>query len=241
MGKQLITQRRGRGTNTYKAPSFRYKGAIKHRKYDEAERNSIMYGKIVDLVHCPGHNAPLAEVQFENKEKILIAAPEKVRVNDIVASGNSAPVQNGNTLPLKNIPEGTLIYNIENSPGDGGKFVRSSGASARVVTKLGDRITIMFPSKKTKILNGECRATVGVIAGGGRKDKPFMKAGKKMHAMRARNKLYPRTSGVAMNAVDHPFGSGRGRHAGKPKTAPRYASPGRNVGLLHARKTGRGR
>jgi len=68
-----------------------------------------------------------------------------------------------------------------------------------------------------------------------------MKAGKKMHAMRARNKLYPRTSGVAMNAVDHPFGSGRGRHAGKPKTAPRYASPGRNVGLLHARKTGRGR
>ena len=241
MGKQLITQRRGRGTNTYTAPSFRYKGEIKNRKYDEVERNGVIYGKIVDLMHCPGHNAPLAQVQFDNNEKILIAAPEKVRVNDIVASGNSSPVQNGNTLPLKNIPEGTLIYNIESSPGDGGKFVRSSGASARVVTKLGDKITIMFPSKKTKTLSGECRATVGVIAGGGRKDKPFLKAGKKMHAMRARNKLYPRTSGVAMNAVDHPFGSGRGRHAGKPKTAPRYAPPGRNVGLIHARKTGRGK
>jgi large subunit ribosomal protein L2 len=241
MGKRLITQRRGRGTHTYKAPSHRYKGQIKHRKYDELERTGVVFGKIVDFIHCPGHNAPLATIEFENREKILIAAPEKVKVNDIIASGSSAPVQVGNTLPLKNIPEGAMVYNIESNPGDGGKFVKSSGASAKIMTKKDNKITIMLPSKKTKQLNGECRATIGVVAGGGRKEKPFLKAGKKMHAMRARNKLYPKTSGVAMNAVDHPFGSGRGRHIGKPKTAPRWAPAGRNVGLIKARKTGRGK
>ncbi|RME55518.1 50S ribosomal protein L2 [Candidatus Woesearchaeota archaeon] len=241
MGKRIITQRRGRGTSTYKSPSHRYKGQIKHRKYDDLEKTGVLFGKIVDLIHCPGHNAPLAAIEFENKEKILISAPEKVKVNDVVASGSAAPVQVGNTLPLKNIPEGTLVYNIENIPGDGGKLVRSSGSAARVLTKVGEKITIMLPSKKVKVLNSNCRATIGMVAGGGRKEKPFLKAGKKMHAMRARNKLYPRTSGVAMNAVDHPFGSGRGRHVGKPKTAPRWAPPGRNVGLLKAKKTGRGK
>lgn len=241
MGKRLITQRRGRGTHTYKAPSHRYKGKVRHRKYDETEKTGVIYGKIVDLIHCPGHTAPLAKVTFENKDKILISAPEGVRVNDIVASGSSAPVQKGNTLPLKNIPEGTVIYNIERRPGDGGKFVKSSGGGAKVVTKVGDKVTVMFPSKKSKVLESECRATIGVVAGGGRREKPFLKAGKKMHAMRAKNKLYPKTSGVAMNAVDHPFGSGRGRNVGKPKTAPRWAPPGRNVGLIRARKTGRGK
>ena len=80
---------------------------------------------------------------------------------------------------------------------------------------------------------------VGVLAGGGRTEKPFLKAGTKMHAMRAKNKLYPKTSGVAMNAVDHPFGSGRGRHPGKPKTPPRYAHAARNVGLIRAKRTGK--
>ena len=79
---------------------------------------------------------------------------------------------------------------------------------------------------------------VGVVAGGGRPDKPFVKAGKRWHAMKARNKLYPITSAVAMNATDHPFGSGRGRHKGKPSVPPRHAPPGRNVGLIRARRTG---
>ncbi|MEA3378576.1 MAG: 50S ribosomal protein L2 [Nanoarchaeota archaeon] len=241
MGKRLITQRRGRGTNTYKAPSHRYKGRIKHRKYDDKETAGVTYGKIVDLIHCPGHNAPLAAIKYENKEEILMSAPENVKVDDIVASGVSAPVQTGNTLPLKNIPEGTLVYNIETKPGDGGKLVRASGGFAKVVSKTNDKVTILLPSKKNTVLKHSCRATIGVIAGGGRKEKPFLKAGKKMHAMRARNKLYPKTSAVAMNSVDHPFGSGRGRHVGKPKTAPRWAPPGRNVGLIKARRTGKRR
>lgn len=225
---------------TYRAPSHRYEGQIKNRIIDDAERKGIVFGKIVDIVHSVGHSAPLAKVKYGEKE-VLIAAPEGVKVNDTVAAGIDAPVSAGNTLPLKKIPEGTLIYNLELTPGDGGKFVRTAGSYARVLSKVGDSILVRLPSKAERLFNGDSRATIGIIAGGGRAEKPFMKAGKKMHAMRARNKLYPRTSGVAMNAVDHPFGSGRGRHAGKPKTAPRFAPAGRKVGMIHARKTGRGK
>lgn len=241
MGKQLITQRRGRGTSTYRAPSHRYSGKISYRNYDESEKNSVVYGTIQDLINCPGHFAPLAKVKYDTKEEVLISAPLNVKVGDVVASGASAPVQTGNVLPLKNIPEGTAIYNLECKPGDGGKLVRTAGVFARVVTNNGNEVVVKLPSRKQKTFLGECRATVGVIAGDGRTEKPFLKAGKRMHAMRARNKLYPQTSGVAMNAVDHPFGSGRGRHVGKPKTAPRWAPAGRNVGLIRSRRTGRKR
>ncbi len=241
MGKRLITQRRGRGTLTYTSPSHRFKGALKHRKLDNVEKNDVIYGKVADLIHCPGHSAPLAKIKFDNKDEILIAAPETMKVNDVVASGAKAPIQVGNTTMLGNIPEGTQVYNIEAQPGDGGKFVRCSGAFAKVLINNGEKITLKLPSKKQKTLSSKCRATIGIVAGGGRVDKPFLKAGKKMHAMRAKNKLYPRTSGVAMNAVDHPFGSGRGRHIGKHKIAPRFAPAGRNVGLIKAKKTGRGK
>lgn len=239
MGKRIITQRRGRGTFTYRAPSFRYLGEVKHRNYDEIEKNSAIEGKVTDLVHCPGHSAPLAKIKYSNGDEELLAAPLSIRVNDSVFSGATAPIKPGNTLPLKNIPEGTDVYNIEANPGDGGKFAKASGTAATVVAHTEDKIVVKLPSKKQKLFDPDCRATVGVISGGGRKDKPFVKAGKMWHAMHARGKLYPRTSGVAMNAVDHPFGSGRGRHVGKPKTPPRGAPPGRNVGLIRAKRTGR--
>ncbi len=241
MGKRLITQRRGRGTSTYTSPSHRFVGQIKYRTYDESEKNSVVYGTVADLVNCPGHFAPLAKIKYDTQEEVFISAPMNVKVGDIVASGATAPVQTGNVLPLKNIPEGTAVYNLECKPGDGGKLVRTAGVSARVIGKVASGIIVKLPSKKQKTFNGECRATIGVIAGDGRTEKPFLKAGKRMHAMRAKNKLYPQTSGVAMNAVDHPFGSGRGRHAGKPKTAPRWAPAGRNVGLIRARRTGKRR
>ncbi len=241
MGKNLITQRRGRGTTTYRAPSHKYFGKICYRSYDDSERNAVVFGKVVDLVDCPGHFAPLAVIKYETKEEVLISAPLNIKVGDIVASGATAPVQTGNVLPLKNIPEGTSIYNLECKPGDGGKLVRTSGTFAKVIGKVGEGILVMLPSKKQKNLSGECRATIGTIAGDGRLEKPFLKAGIRMHAMRARNKLYPQVSGVAMNAVDHPFGSGRGRHVGKPKNAPRWAPSGRNVGLIRAKRTGRRR
>jgi len=239
MGKRIISQRRGRGTTTYRAHSFRWNYEVKHRLFDQKERESAITGKIKDIINSKGHSAPLAQISYENNEINYIFAPEKIKVNNTVQSGVKAQPQIGNTLPLKSIPEGTDIFNIETQPGDGGKLCRAAGSSAKLVTNYINISVIKLPSKKQKRLNPNCRATIGVIAGSGRKDKPIVKAGKRHHMMRARGKLYPRTSGVAMNAVDHPFGSGRGRQHAKVKPASRFAPPGRKVGQLRARRSGK--
>jgi large subunit ribosomal protein L2 len=239
MGKNLIHQRRGRGKGLrYKSPSYRYRGSIAYRKYDDIEKKELVLGKIVDVFHCRGHSSPLMEVDYQG-ERVLISAPEKICVGDAVSSGFNSELKIGNVLPLKNIPEGTFICCVEKNPGEGPSFCRSAGSFARIVGKFEDSVNIKFPSKKVKNLRGDCRALIGIVGGGGKKDKPFVKAGKRYHKMKARNKLYPLTSCVAMNAVDHPFGSGRGRHKGKPTIAPRHAPPGRNVGLIKARRTGK--
>lgn len=234
MPKRIIAQRRGRGTPRYRAHSHRHKGKAKYVPGAQS-------GKIVDLVKCIGHSAPLAKVLFNNGVVGLMIAGEKIAVGDVVSCGDSASVSGGNVLPLKNIPDGTLVFNIESNPGDGGKFARAGGSFARVVSRVDDKVSVLFPSKKQKVLLGDCRATIGVVAGGGRLEKPFVKAGTRHHLMMRRGRLYPVTSAVAMNAVDHPFGSGRGRHVGKTKIAPRNAPSGRKVGLVRPRRTGKRR
>jgi large subunit ribosomal protein L2 len=166
-------------------------------------------------------------------------APEGVRVGDKVEMGNNVDIKNGNVIPLRNIPEGVAIYNIEAFPGDGGKFVRSSGVSAKIITKMQNRIVVEMPSAKRRHFLPECRATIGVIAGSGRKEKPFLKAGKKYFAMKAKNKLWPQVSGTSMNAVDHPFGGTSSAVKGGPTQASRNAPPGRKVGKIAPKKTGK--
>ncbi len=242
MGKRIITQKRGKGGPRYTSPSHRFRGKPQHRPYDDKEKQDVVYGTVKDLVHCPGHSAPLAAVIYETGERNFILAPEGLQVNQKIASGIKAHAKIGNTLPLKQIPDGTQVYNIESAPGDQGKFIRSSGGFAKIITKIKGKVLLKFPSKKQKEFHPDCRATIGIIAGAGRKDKPFTKAGKKHHAMKAKNKLYPKTSAGAMNATDHPFGSGRGgpTFGGKASSiAPRNAPPGRNVGMIRARKTGK--
>ncbi|MDP4012760.1 MAG: 50S ribosomal protein L2 [Candidatus Nanoarchaeia archaeon] len=240
MGKPLTQQKRGKGSMTYTANTHKAIGELRYASYTEQEKNGVIKATIKDLHHSTIHSAPVAEIIYENGEKAFLAAPEKMKVSDEIQVGLKATVSNGNILPLKSIPEGTTIFNIESQPGDGGAFCRTAGASARIVINTPEKVTVELPSKKKKDFNPECRATIGTIAGSGRLDKPWLKAGKVHHAMRAKGQLYPVTSGVAMNAVDHPFGSGRGRHVGKSMTPPRWAPPGRNVGRIHARKTGRG-
>src|SRR3989344_8812432 len=225
MGKRIISQRRGRGSTTYKAPSHRYRYSLKYPTQKEP-----LKGKVIDIVNDQARSSPLAIIDF-NKVKAIIPAPLNIKVSDEI-NYNNKTLTPGSISKLSDIPEGTLIYNIEKSPNSHGVFCRAAGTSARVLTKTNSYVLVQLPSKKQKKFHPECRATIGVIAGSGRLEKPILKAGKKHHMMKARNKLYPITSGVAMNAVDHPFGSGRGRHVGKPKTPPRYAPPGRNVGLI---------
>jgi len=200
MGKSLIQQKRGKGSPRYRSPSFRFKGRTRLPPISEKE----VEGKIKDLIHCAGHSSPLMEVNYQDGKSVLLQAPEGIRVGDKIQMGNEVEVKEGNIMTLKNIPEGTTIYNIESNPGDGGKFVRSSGGSARIITKMESGIVVELPSSKRKVFQTECRAVIGNIAGSGRKEKPFLKAGKKHFAKKAKNKLYPKVCGVSMN-VGIPF------------------------------------
>lgn len=235
MGKNLIQQKRGKGSPTYRAPSFRYEGKTGYSACSQEKIN----GKVMDIIHCQGHSAPLIMVGYEGRESTLVQAPEGIKVGSNIFVGDTAPVETGNVLPLKNIPEGTSIYNIESNPGDGGKFVRSSGTSAKIIAKFQDKVTVLLPSKKEKSFLPDCRASIGVIAGSGRTEKPFLKAGNKYYAKKAKNKLYPIVCGVSMNAVCHPFGGSSSHHKGRPTQASRNAPPGRKVGMIAPSRTGR--
>lgn len=235
MGKRIIPQARGKGGPRYKAPSFRFKGSAKHKRNpDMLER-----GVVLDFVKCRAHSAPLAVIQYEGGDYCLAIAPEGIRVGDEIQAGPGADIALGNTAMLKDIPEGTLVYNIENKPGDGGKFCRASGTFARIAAKVDKKVIVQMPSKKKKEFFCECRASIGIVAGGGRKEKPFLKAGKRHFAMKAKNKVYPIVSGSAMNAVDHPFGNKRTARKARIKPVSRHAPPGRKVGYISARRTGK--
>ena len=236
MGKRIISQNRGRGTPTYRAPSHKFKAALKHPRVDEKETLS---GTVIDIEHDPARSAPIAKVAFENGEESFILAPEGTFVGEIMSFGVEAEIKPGNTLPLSEIPEGIPICNIEANPNSGGQFVRASGVYATLVSRDSSKVIVQMPSGELKWFNPKCRATIGIVAGGGRVDRPFLKAGKKYHKLKARAAKYPRVSGIAMNAIDHPFGGGNRKHPGKPTTVSRNAPPGRKVGHIAARRTGK--
>ncbi len=235
MGKRIVSQHRGHGGPTYRANSHNYLPAAKYSAKNKAIK---VDGVVIDIKHDVGKNAPVALVKFENNEKQHMIASEGLSVGKDVSVGVGSNFDYGNVLPLGDIPEGTPVFNLENVPGDGGKFVRSSGMSAIVSSHSGTTTVVKLPSKSFKTLNSFCRATIGVVAGGERKMKPFGKAGNKFHNRKARGKLYPITSKTAMNAVDHVFG---GDNKGVPTTTSRHASPGAKVGSIAARRTGKKR
>ena len=175
MGKNLRQQRRGRATPRYRV-HVRYAG--------KADYNELSPGKVADIVHAPGRNTPLAVVRGADGNAFFLPADgTKIGQEISFGSAGSAADSAGNVLQLKDIPEGTKIYNIELNPGDGGRLCRSSGASAIVVTRDARRCVVMMPSKHKKVLSGECRATIGSAASSGRTEKPFMKAGARYYAM----------------------------------------------------------
>ncbi len=235
MGKRLIQQRRGRLNTKFNAPSHRFKADIKYAKQIIGKK-----GKIEDIIHDPGRTAPLACVRLSNNSIILTLASEGNKVGDTVKfTEDKSEITVGNVLPIGRIPEGTPVFNIEVNPGDGGKLVRAGGSNASIVSHDKKSTIIQLPSGQFKTLNSNCIATIGIAAGGGRKDKPFIKAGKKHHAFRKRGKQYPIVRGVAMCAVSHPHGGGGHQHVGKPSTVKKGAPPGRKVGSISAKRTGR--
>jgi len=231
MGKRSIVRARGRGTMTYRSHSFRWVANVAY----SAPKAGVKLGQVIKIVHDPGRNAPIALVRFpDRKEWVLV--PEGISTGSIIQMGDAAVPKAGNILPLGKVPDGSPVFNIEATPEDGGKFARSSGTSGIVIAHTAERTTVTLPSKKNVELSSRCRATMGISAGGDRKLKPFVKAGTKYWLTKARGKLYPRVSARSMNAVDHKFG---GSHLGIAKTVSRNAPPGRKVGSIAARRTGR--
>jgi len=229
MGKRIIARARGKGGPRYRAPSHRYLGKVSYIGV------SGIIGKVVDIVHDPGRSAPVAIVKLDDGREILHIAPEGLKVGDAIEFGGKPTL--GSVLPLEKIPEGTKVYGIETFPGSGPKICRASGTFGIVYSKTKDKVIVILSSSKRKELNPKCSASIGVVAGGGRTKKPWVKAGNRYYAMKARGKLWPRTRGVAMNPVDHPFG-GKTK-PGTPKTVSRNAPPGQKVGSIAARRTGR--
>jgi len=234
MGKRIISQNRGRGGPVYRAPSHKYKAELKH----PGSVQDTIKGRVIDIEHDPARHTPIAKVDLEDGKKMYMLVTEGVGVGDEITWGIEASVKNGNTLSLKNIPVGAYVCNIEARPNDGGKFVRASGVQAQVIGKTEEKVGIKMPSGKHKWFHADCRATIGIVAGGGRGEKPFAKAGNKYHKMKSQAQKWPRVKGVCMNVCDHPFGGGGHQHAGRSTTVGRGTSPGRKVGSIAARRTG---
>jgi large subunit ribosomal protein L2 len=229
MGKTIIQQARGHGSFSYRVRrnAFRYKL--------QYLRNLVGEGTVIKLFHSAGHSAPLAKIKV-GEEMFYIPACKGMFEGMKISFDKE--VKDGNILQLKDIPVKTIIYDIESRPGDGGMFIKTAGSSATVSRIIGEKIFVLMPSKKEKQFNPNCRAIIGEIAGAGRLDKPLVKAGKNFYIKKARNKLWPRTSALKFNAIDHPFGSGRGKRI-KSKIAKRNAPAGAKVGLIRPSRTGR--
>ena len=245
MGKVIRGCRRGKGS-IFRSHTSGREGAARYKRQDFAERHGYTKGVVTEIIHDKGRGAPLARVQFKDAYRFkrvnsLIVATEGLYTGQFVYAGKKAAIEIGNILPIGQIPEGTVVCNVESHPGDCGKMARASGDYAVVVTQDLEKGTtrIRLPSGSKKTVLAGCRATIGLVAGGGRTDKPILKAGRAFHKYKAKRNEWPIVRGVAMNPVDHPHGGGNQQHMGKPGTIGRYVSAGAKVGQIAARRTGR--
>lgn len=245
MGRVIRSQRKG-GSSIFRSHVFHRKGAAKLRPLDYAERHGYIKGVVKEIIHDPGRGAPLARIAFKNAyryktDKELFIASEGMYTGQFIYCGSKAQLTPGNVLPLRNIPEGTQVSNVEEQPSDRGALSRASGTYITIIghSEDGQKTRVRLPSGARKTLSSDCRALVGIVAGGGRTDKPIMKAGRAYHKYKAKRRCWPVVRGVAMNPVDHPHGGGNHQHIGHPSTVRRDAPKGQKVGLIAARRTGR--
>jgi len=224
MGKRIGSRRRGAGTGAYTSPSHRHHGAI----YLPSP-TLVGEAKVLSIEQAPGRTAPVAELATPDGGRIEILAPAGLATGDTVALAEGK-VDRGSILPLARIPDGTLVSNLEVKPFDGGRLVRAAGTSALVVAHTGGEVTVQLPSGTFKQFLATCRAEVGAVAGGGRHERPVIKAGKKVLSVRSLARAPFKVRGVAMNPVNHPFGGGAHQHVGRPSTVKSGTWPGAKVG-----------
>src|SRR6201747_3075599 len=200
------------GRNSYGRMTPRHRGGghkQKHRVVDFRRNKDGVPAKVASIEYDPNRNARIALLHYLDGEKRYIIAPQGLAVGDMLQSGQGAEIRPGNALPLRYIPVGTTVHNVELKPGAGGKLGRSAGSSVQLVAKEGDFATLRLPSTEMRRVPIDCRATIGEV---GNAEAELVKIGK---AGRNRWKgVRPQTRGVAMNPVDHPHGGGEGKTSG---------------------------
>ncbi|UZJ54029.1 hypothetical protein CBS101457_003349 [Exobasidium rhododendri] len=243
MGRVIRSQRKSGGI--FKAHTHLNKAPAKLRPLDYAERNGYIRGVVKEIIHDAGRGAPLARIAFRDPYRFKLRmetfiATEGMSTGQFVYCGKKAVVNVGNVLPLSSLPEGSIVCSVEEKAGDRGTLARTSGNYATIIGHDldGKNTRIRLPSGAKKTISSTSRATVGIVAGGGRIDKPLLKAGRAHHKFKVKRNSWPKTRGVAMNPVDHPHGGGNHQHIGKASTVPRFAPPGQKAGLIAARRTG---
>ncbi len=199
------------GRDTFGRISVRRRGGGHKRAYRIIDFKRDKYGvpgTVKTIEYDPNRSVNIALVAYRDGEKRYILAPKGIAVGSVVVSGPSAPLTVGNALPLKNIPLGLQVHNVELTLGRGGQLVRSAGVTADVVAKEGDYVTLRLPSGEMRMVFGECYATIGVLGNEDHMNISLGKAGASRHLGRR-----PKVRGVAMNPIDHPHGGGEGKTA----------------------------
>mmetsp|Transcript_23075 Transcript_23075/g.51907 ORF Transcript_23075/g.51907 Transcript_23075/m.51907 type:complete len:240 (+) Transcript_23075:1144-1863(+) len=232
MGRIIRSQRKGSG-GIFKSHFTNKKGKIKFRVYDKSEKCGYIKGIVKKIIHDPGRGCPVAKIQFSNpynnkKSTYNYLAVEGMFTGQNIFCGKKAQLNLGNVLPLKSLPEGCICCNLEQKPGDGGKLGKTSGNYITVINHISMfKTRIRLPSGIKKIISSDSRASIGLVAGGNRIDKPMLKAGNSFYKYKAKRNCWPIVRGVAMNPVDHPHGGGNHQHIGHPSTVKKDAPPGK--------------
>ncbi len=208
----LAKKKRSSGRNTHGRITSRHRGGGHKRRYrviDFRRTKDGVPAKVAAIEYDPNRNARIALLHYVDGEKRYIIAPLGIAVGDMLESGSGADIRPGNALPLRNIPTGAIVHNVELRPGGGAKMGRAAGTAIQLMSKEGKLALLRLPSGEMRRVPLDCRATVGQV---GNPDAELVKIGK---AGRNRWKgKRPQTRGVAMNPVDHPLGGGEGRSSG---------------------------
>ena len=200
------------GRNCYGRVTSRYRGGGHKRRYRliDFKRNKLeVPAKVATIEYDPNRTTRIALLHYADGEKRYILAPQDLRVGDMVVSSATADIKPGNTLPLLNIPNGTLVHNVEMKPGKGGQMARAAGSAAQLMAKEGKQAHLKLPSGEVRMVPVDCRATIGRLSNVEQENVSLGKAGRKRWVGKR-----PHVRGVVMNPVDHPMGGGEGKSSG---------------------------
>jgi large subunit ribosomal protein L2 len=236
------------GRNSRGRVTARHRGGGAKRRYREIDfkrRKDGVPAKVASIEYDPNRTCYIALLHYVDGAKSYILAPQALRVGATIESGERADIQPGNALPLRSIPTGTVVHNVELVPGQGGKLGRSAGSAIQVVAKEGDMVTLRLPSAEMRMVRADCRASVGTLSNSEHQNVKIGKAGRNRHKGKR-----PQTRGVAMNPVDHPHGGGEAHHTpgghpvtpwGKPTLGYRTRKKGKasDAQIIRGRRRGK--